>query len=55
MNVDLGDVFDKLIAELLQTGMYLIGSEQADHGEFVDGEEAFAEIRRRSTKRKCAK
>ena len=29
-----------------------IGSEQADRGEFVDGEEAFAEIRRRSVGRK---
>jgi len=29
-----------------------IGSEQADRGEFVDGEEAFAEIRRRSAGRK---
>jgi antitoxin ParD1/3/4 len=32
-----------------------IGSEQADRGEFVDGEETFAEIRRRSAKRKRAK
>jgi antitoxin ParD1/3/4 len=31
-----------------------IGSEQADRGEFVDGEETFAEIRRRSAKRKRA-
>ena len=29
-----------------------IGSEQADRGEFVDGEAAFAEIRRRSAGRK---
>jgi len=29
-----------------------IGSEQADRGEFVDGEETFAEIRRRSAGRK---
>jgi len=32
-----------------------IGSEQADRGEFVDGEETFAEIRRRSAQRKRAK
>ena len=32
-----------------------IGSEQADRGEFVDGEEAFAEIRRRSAGRKRSK
>ena len=87
MNVNLGIVFDKFIAELLKTGMYqsqseivreglrllkereewkklrlaelrkeiAIGSEQADRGEVVDGEETFAEIRRRSTERKRAK
>jgi antitoxin ParD1/3/4 len=87
MNVNLGTVFDKFIAELLKTGLYqsqsevvrdglrllkereelknlrlaelrkeiAIGSEQADRGEFVDGDEAFAEIRRRSAKRKRAK
>ena len=32
-----------------------IGSEQADRGEFVDGDETFAEIRRRSAERKRAK
>jgi antitoxin ParD1/3/4 len=32
-----------------------IGSQQADRGEFVDGEETFAEIRRRSGARKRAK
>jgi antitoxin ParD1/3/4 len=32
-----------------------IGSEQADRGEFVDGEETFGEIRRRSAERKRAK
>ena len=32
-----------------------IGSEQADRGEFVDGEQTFAEIRRRSAGRKRAK
>jgi antitoxin ParD1/3/4 len=32
-----------------------LGSEQADRGEFVDGEEVFAEIRRRSAERKRAK
>jgi predicted transcriptional regulator len=31
------------------------GSEQADRGEFVDGEKTFAEIRRRSAERKRAK
>jgi antitoxin ParD1/3/4 len=87
MNVNLGTVFDKFIAQLLKTGMYqsqsevvreglrllkereelknlrlselrkeiAIGSEQADRGEFVDGEETFADIRRRSAKRKRAK
>src|SRR5258706_12811267 len=76
MNVNLGTVFDKFIAELLKTGLYqsqsevvreglrllkereelkklrlaelrkqiTIGSEQADRGEFVDGEQTFAEI-----------
>ena len=87
MNVNLGTVFDKFIAELLKSGMYqsqsevvreglrllkereelkrlrlaelrkqiAIGSEQADRGEFVDGEETFAEIRRRSAERKRSK
>jgi len=87
MNVNLGTVFDKFIAELLQSGLYqsqsevvreglrllkereelknlrlaelcreiAIGSEQTDRGEFVDGEETFAGIRRRSAKRKRAK
>ena len=87
MNVSLGTVFDKFIAQLVKTGMYqsqsevvreglrllkereelknlrlaelrkkiAIGSEQADRGEFVDGEKTFAEIRRRSTERKRAK
>jgi antitoxin ParD1/3/4 len=32
-----------------------IGSEQADRGEFVDGKQAFAEIRRRAIRRKHAK
>jgi predicted transcriptional regulator len=32
-----------------------LGSAEADRGEFVDGKEAFAEIRRRSAKRKRAK
>jgi antitoxin ParD1/3/4 len=31
-----------------------LGSEQADRGEFVDGEETFSEIRRRSAMRKRA-
>jgi antitoxin ParD1/3/4 len=87
MNVNLGAVFDKFIAEQLKSGTYLsqsevvreglrllkereelkklrlaelrkaiaIGSEQADRGEFVDGEETFAEIRRRSATRKRTK
>jgi antitoxin ParD1/3/4 len=32
-----------------------IGIEEADRGEFVDGEETFAEIRRRSASRKRVK
>jgi antitoxin ParD1/3/4 len=32
-----------------------LGSAQADRGKFVDGEKTFAEIRRRSAKRKRAK
>lgn len=32
-----------------------VGSEQADRGEFVDGEETFAEIRQRSSARKSSK
>ncbi|HYL36986.1 MAG TPA: type II toxin-antitoxin system ParD family antitoxin [Bryobacteraceae bacterium] len=87
MNVNLGTVFDKFIAQLLKTGLYQsqsevvreglrllkeredlknlrldglrkeisIGSKQADRGEFVDGEETLAEIRRRSAERKRAK
>lgn len=87
MNVNLGAVLDKFIAQLLKTGMYqsqsevvreglrllkereelknlrlaelrkeiAIGSEQADRGEFLDGEGTFAEIRRRSAERKRAK
>jgi antitoxin ParD1/3/4 len=31
------------------------GSEQADRGEFVDGEETFGEIRKRSAERKRAR
>ena len=87
MNVNLGTVFDKFIAELLKSGMYqsqsevvreglrllkereelkwlrlaelrreiAIGVEQADRGEFVDGEKTFVEIRRRSAARKRLK
>jgi antitoxin ParD1/3/4 len=87
MNVNLGTVFDKFIADLLKGGMYqtqsevvreglrllkereelkmlrlaeirkeiALGSEQADRGEFAEGPAAFAEIRRRSAKRKRAK
>jgi antitoxin ParD1/3/4 len=86
MNVNLGNVFDRFIADLLKSGLYqsqsevvrdglrllkereeikrlrlaemrkriAIGSEQADRGEFVDGENAFKEIRRRSAARKRA-
>ena len=86
MNVNLGAVFDKFIAEMLKSGMYqsqsevvrdalrllkereelkrlrlaelrrqiAIGSEQGDRGEFVDGQETFAEVRRRSAERKRA-
>ena len=32
-----------------------IGSDQADRGEFVDGEQTFAEVRRRSAERKHSK
>ena len=32
-----------------------VGSEQADRGQFVDGPEAFAKVRRRSAQRKRAK
>jgi predicted transcriptional regulator len=32
-----------------------IGTAEADRGEFVDGEEVFAEIRKRSAKQKRAK
>ena len=32
-----------------------IGSEQADRGEFIDGEKTFAEIRRRGAERKRKK
>jgi len=87
MNVNLGAVFDKFIAQLLKTGTYqsqsevvreglrllkeredlknlrlselrreiAIGSKQAGRRQFVDGEETFAEIRRRSAERKRAK
>ena len=41
------------LAELRQE--IALGSEQADRGEFVDGAQTFAEIRRRSDKRKRAK
>jgi antitoxin ParD1/3/4 len=87
MNVNLGAVLDKFIAEQLKSGLYqsqsevvreglrllkereelkklrlaelrkaiATGSEQADRGEFVDGEETFAAIRRRSAERKRAR
>lgn len=32
-----------------------VGGEQADRGQFVDGPEAFAKIRQRSTRRKLSK
>ena len=87
VNVNLGTVFDRFVADLLKTGHYqsqseilreglrllkeredlkqlrlaelrkeiAIGGAEADRGEFVDGEEAFAEIRKRSGRRKRAK
>jgi len=87
MNVNLGAVFDKFVAELLKSGLYQSQSEvvreglrllkereeikrirlaelrkeisagiqEADRGEFVDGPQAFAQIRRRSAARKRAK
>ena len=87
MNVNLGTVFDKFIAELLKSGMYqsqsevvreglrllkereelkklrlaelrkqiAIGSEQADRGELIDGDEAFTRIRAKSASRKSAR
>jgi len=87
MNVNLGPVLDRFVADLLHSGLYqsqsevlreglrllkereelrqarlsqlrmeiAIGSEQADRGEFVDGKQAFAEIRRRGNRRKHAK
>jgi antitoxin ParD1/3/4 len=82
MNVHLGPVFDRFVANLLKSGLYqsqsevlreglrllkereelrelrlaelrkqiAIGAEQADRGRFVDGERAFAEIRKRSAR-----
>ena len=82
MNVNLGPVFDRFVANLLKTGLYqsqsevlreglrllkereelkqlrlaglrkqiAIGAEEADRGEFVDGERAFADIRKRSAR-----
>ncbi len=79
MNVNLGPVFDRFVADMLSTGRYQsqsevvrdgmrllmereelnrarleevrrqirAGSEQADRGEFVDGEEALRRIRQR--------
>jgi len=87
MNVNLGAVFDRFVADLLKTGHYqsqseilreglrllkereelkqlqlaelrrmiALGSAEADRGEFVDGENTFAEIRKRSAERKRAK
>ena len=87
MNVNLGPVFDRFVADLLKTGLYqsqsevlreglrllkereelkrvrlaelrkavAIGSAEADRDEFVDGQAAFAEIRKRSAQRKRAK
>jgi len=42
--------FEKRITEWREE--IAIGSAQADSGEFVDGEEVFAEIRKRSDERK---
>jgi hypothetical protein len=56
MNVNLGTVCDKFIVELLRLAELrkeiAIGCEQADRGEFVSGEQTFADIRRRSAARK---
>jgi len=86
MNVNLGTVFDKFIADLLASGHYqsqsevvreglrllkereelknfrlaglrneiVRGGEQADRGEFVDGPQAFARVRERSTRQRRA-
>jgi hypothetical protein len=43
----------RVLAELRKE--IAIGSEQADRGEFVDGKETFAQIRKRSAKRKRTK
>ena len=49
-----GEGFEaELLSELRKE--IAIGSEQADRGEFVDGAQTFAEIRRRSARRKRAK
>lgn len=48
MNVNLGSRLAELRKQIA------IGSEQADRGEFVDGEETFAEIRHGSAERKRA-
>ena len=87
MNVNLGPIFDKFVADLLNTGLYqsqseilrealrllkereelrnlrlselrkeiAVGAEQADRGEFVNGPQAFAQIREKSSRRKRAR
>ena len=47
------DIKQSRIAELRKE--IAAGSEQADRGQFVDGPEAFAKIRQRSTQRKRSK
>jgi antitoxin ParD1/3/4 len=87
MNVNLGPVFDRFVADLLNSGLYqsqsevlreglrllkeredlkqlrlsklrkeiAVGVAEADRGEFVDGEDAFDELRKHSrTRRKRA-
>jgi antitoxin ParD1/3/4 len=83
VNVNLGPVFDRFVADLLGSGLYQsqseivrdglrllmereelkkmrleemrrqirVGSEQADRGEFVDGEDALKRIRQRGKRR----
>ncbi|MCC6365113.1 MAG: hypothetical protein IT165_16490 [Bryobacterales bacterium] len=53
MNVHLGPVLDEFVADLLKIGREIaIGGEQADRGQFVDGESAFDAIRKRSSARR---
>jgi predicted RNase H-like HicB family nuclease len=49
---EFGDPIPKKLRVAELRKQIALGSEQADRGEFVDGEETFAEIRRRSAERK---